>query len=168
VIKRKLPEFEDDGFRSRCARSRRWRARGDPQSQAFGGALKGFRGVFEAFLDKLELVDLAVATESSPAEEVAAANAALAAVRTRWASLIDTVHDRDCTPHLDNKGKELERQGVAVLTTLKVSFPQALSAILIAAGDKSQASTAEPKAADAKAADAKAPAKAPAMKEDRA
>jgi hypothetical protein len=122
---------------------------GDTQSQAFGGALSGFRAVFETFLDKLELLDLAVALETSPVDEVVAAQAAQAALVSQWASLIDTVHDRDCTPHLDNKGKGLERQGVTTLRTLKTSFPQALSAV-VAAAARLQAKEAAPAASEAK------------------
>jgi hypothetical protein len=128
---------------------------GDAQSQAFGGALNGFRGVFETFLGKLELVDLAVAMESSPVDEVVAASAALATVQSQWASLIETVHDRECTAHLDSKGKTLERQGVTILTTLKTSFPQALTA-LVAASAKPHAKPADP-ADPAKSANPAAP-----------
>jgi hypothetical protein len=71
------------------------------------------------------------------------------------------VHDRDCTPHLDNKGKGLERQGVTTLATLKTSFPQALAA-LVAAGGKPSAKPADPatpetKAPGSDAAETKAP-----------
>jgi len=120
---------------------------GDPQSQAFGTALKGFRPSFKKFLNDLGMLDLAVATGASPAEKAAAARAATTALdmlRSQWTSLLDTAHDQECSPLLDKSGKALELQGLHILDDLKAKFPQALAAAVTADSSASSSSGHQP------------------------
>jgi hypothetical protein len=107
---------------------------GDPQSQAFGNALRLFRPGFESFLSKLALVDLAIAIGSSPVDEVGAATDALAALGAEWATLLNTAHDTECSALLDGAGRALEQQGVKILDDLKSSFPRSLATIIADSG----------------------------------
>lgn len=89
------------------------------------------------------MLDLAIATGATPAETATAASAARAALTAlgpQWTQLIETVHDPACSALLDSAGKRLEQQGLAILSDLKTSFPQALGAA-VSAADASSTST---------------------------
>ena len=120
---------------------------GDPQSQAFGSALQAIRPTFKQLFEDLAMLDLAVATGATPAETATTAGtarAALAALGPQWTQLIDTVHDPGCSTLLDSAGKKLEQQGLAILSDLKTSLPQALGAAVSSAGTSSTSTSGSP------------------------
>lgn len=113
---------------------------GDPQSQAFGNALQAIRPNFRRFFEDVAMLDLALATGATSAETAAAvttARAALTALGPQWTQLIDAVHDPGCSAFLDSADKKLEQQGLAILSDLKTSFPQALGAAVSTASASS-------------------------------
>ena len=115
---------------------------GDAQSRTFGAALKTFRSSFAQFLSALDLFDIAVATQDDEVDMAKAeATAALTSVKTLWSSLLDSAHDTECTPHLSGQEKTLEKQGLTILSGLKISFPAELSAALATPHIKLEASS---------------------------
>lgn len=134
---------------------------GDAQSQEFGQAFGVFCGGFPFFLEELSYVDLALATDANPTEEVTAAHTALATLRPQWVAMLDAAHDRECTPHLDSKDKALEKAGLAILAALRISFPQSLAALLSAASTKKKEEPRPAEEAVASKSSARAPGPVP-------
>lgn len=141
---------------------------GDAQSQEFGRAFSVFCGGFPFFLKELSYVDLALATDANPTEEVAAAHTALGTLRPQWVAMLDAAYDSECKPHLDSKQKALEQTGLAILASLRVSFPQSLAALLsVASTKKEEPGTAEEAVESKSSARAPDPVPTPVEKGDR-